>query len=224
MVMSCREIAPALDAIGSLPIDRLWINNLTEHQIQENWPTIMEAASGYDRLLLVSDDAVPRAHALASVIRLLDDGHPVATGYSQLSYSDFRVNLNRTPLRDKTPSPDAYDLFQLYELLEYPTEVVRSFITGFSLCGMSRDMWLDFPFRVYGGPPADNGWASDYHLSWRLQRENVPIVAHRDAFVWHHKTQWNVQDPDKKILCGIEPPSLMLESEGNLIECDWLVF
>ena len=62
---------------------RLWVRNMSELEIDRRWPEVLEAAEGYDRMIIVSDDAVVRKPALAAVRRLLNR-HPVVTGYANL--------------------------------------------------------------------------------------------------------------------------------------------
>jgi hypothetical protein len=208
LVMNPRRIEECVRAFKELPIDKLWIRSHTEYEIEQAWPEILERSADYDRLIIASDDGVVRPHALAEVIRLLDEGHPVVTGYSNLSSTDFRVNLTKTPQKPE-PGVDAYDLYTLAEVMEHPTPEVHTFLVGMCITGMSHAMWQRFPFRTFTGPP---GNASDFCLSQDLERAGVPMIAGRDAFVWHVKQVWNTTDTDprKRLYLG-EPNELVLE-------------
>lgn len=206
VILNPRRIGECLAAFAGLDIDKLWVRNMTEPQIQEHWPQILDRAMHHDRLLVVSDDGVVRPHALQAVRELLDDGHPVVTGYSNLSSEDFRVNLTKGPLRTDVPTVEAYDLYTLAEVLEHPTAVVPTWFAGMCLTGMSVGLWERYPFRV-----TRNGAQSDFSLAKRLEADRVPIVAAREGFVWHVKERWNDFDrePRKRLFVSGEPAGLV---------------
>jgi hypothetical protein len=176
-------------AFAELAMDRLWVRNMDELDIEKSWPAILDAASAYDRMILISDDGVVRQHALDAVVGLLDDGRPVVTGYSNLDATDLRVNLNRIPLLEQS-EPDQYDFYTLGEVLCWPDRAVPTTFCGFALTGMSRELWARFPFNA--------NYGSDFSLSRRLGAQGIPIVGARDAFVWHVKEKWNQRDQDPR--------------------------
>jgi hypothetical protein len=208
LILNPRRIDECVAALGSLPIDKLWVRNMSEPQIVTVWPHVLDRARMYDRLFLISDDALPRPFHLTMLQGLLDDGHPVVTGYSNLALNDFRVNLTKSPL-GPISTPEAYDLYTLGEVMAWPTVEVPTTVTGFSLTGMSRSLWTRYPFRV----EPETGAQSDFNLSKRLAVDGVPIVAHRDAFIWHVKEDWLGIDqaPRKQLRIGYEPPGMELE-------------
>lgn len=209
LVMNPRRIEECLSAFRALPVDKLWIRNMTEYEIRLAWPDVLEMAAEYDRLVIASDDGIVRPHALAEVIRLLDEGHPVVTGYSNLSATDFRVNLSKRPQGDE-PAENAYDLYTLAEVMEYPSDKVPTYLVGMCITGMSHAMWQRFPFSTFRDEPPGN--ASDFVLSSSLNAAGVAIVAAREAFVWHTKETWNRADrADRKRLYLTEPSELVLE-------------
>lgn len=210
VVMNPRRIPACIDAFQKLPIAKLWIRNMTEWQIMEEWPKVLRLAKGYDRMILCSDDAEVKPRELKKVQQLLDQGHPVVTGYSNLSEHDMRVNLCTQPLGEHGPSIDCYSHPDLHDIAGHTDEAILTSFTGMCLTGMSRAMWRKYPFKACGYPP---GWSSDYNLSLRLQQDGVPIVAARDAFVWHHKSVYNMMDPTpgRELLIGKEPAELKLE-------------
>ena len=215
VVMNPRRIPQCMAAIEQLPIDKLWLRDMSEAQIADWWPRIMDAADGYQRLIMVGDDSCPRWHALDTVLGLHEHQPDSAiTGYSNLSAVDYRVNLTKSPLRGD-PSPDAYDLYTLQDIQEHPHMLVRTWLTGLTLLCMDTGMWERFPFDVYGRDAG--GFASDYHLSVRLDQAGLEMWAARDAFVWHVKERWNEGDqaPEKQLLVGKNDPALVLSREGR---------
>lgn len=164
----------------------------------------MPRLAGYDRAFMVSDDSCPHQPALDMVRGLLDQGHPVATGYCNFGADDMRVNLCQQP------DPDPYQMMTLEQAQTWPSDVIPTSFAGFSLTGMSVDMWARYPHRT------QSGCNSDLDLCQRLKADGVPIVAHRSAFVWHCKERWSVpdSDPRKRLLVGVEPSSIDLEVRG----------
>lgn len=210
LILNPRRIEECLQAFRKLPIDRLWVRGMTEYEIQLAWPDILETAADYQRVIAQSDDGIVRPHALAEVIRLLDAGHPVVTGYSNLSAEDFRVNLTKKPPHP-VPAEDSYDLYHLKEVMEYPTPEVPTYFAGMCLTGMSHAFWQRFPFLTYWNEHP--GSASDLMLSTRLNEAGIPIVAAREAFVWHVKERWNLADrEERKQLYLHEPSEIVLEA------------
>ena len=202
IVLNPRQIDECLSAIRALNIDKLWVRYLTESHIEACWTDIFTRIAGYDRAFIVSDDTVPHQPALDLVRGLLDDGHPVATGYCNLATTDFRVNL--CPL----PYPDTTVHLTFEQAQTCPSATIATSFAGFSLTGMSVDIWAKYPYRT-----VPQGWGADQTLSERLHADRVPIVAHRSAFVWHVKETWSQPDlePRKRLLIGERPSSIDLE-------------
>lgn len=206
VILNPREIRECLWAFSELDIDRLWVRRMREIRIAESWGTILDIAAGYDNLILISDDGIVRPHALQAVRERLVAVPGVVTGYSNLSASDMRVNLSKAPL-GPYPAPDSYTLMTLAEVMESPKPYFRTWFAGMCLTGMPFEMWERYPFRVWNGAAQ-----TDFSLSKRLEAADVPIIAARDAFVWHVKEVWNMadSDPRKKPVDG--PPELVLET------------
>lgn len=206
IVLNPRRIPECMEAIESLDVRRLWIQNMYEADIVRDWHQVLELLDGFDWAWIVSDDAVPTQEALDNV-RELAGYHPVVTGYSNLDVESPFVNICKEPLGPQS-TPDAFLFFTHAELRELPSEVVTTTFVGFSLTGMSVDYWRRYP---YGLEP--EGWSADYNLSKRLAADNVRMVAHRDAFVYHVKERWNAPDADpvKRLRINELPAGLVLE-------------
>lgn len=179
-IMHARNIPECLDSIRGLDIDKLWMNGYTERGIADHaFPAVL--GYDYEWIWVVSDDIIIRQPALDAVRRVRDEGnHPVVTGYSQGSHTDWTVNLTREPLRPG-PLDQAYNFRQYPECVAWPDPVIPTWFTGMSLTGMTRDLWLKHPFDCFGTP----GYASDFWTSARLQEDAVPIVAAREGFCYH---------------------------------------
>jgi hypothetical protein len=217
VILNPRNIRECIASYQRLTIDRLWLRCMTETQIADRWSEILDVASSYDRMMLVSDDCIVRQHAVDAVTDLLDEGHPVVTGFCNLAVDDNRANLVRSPLADQ-PAEDAYDLYHLAEVMAWPDPAVPTGLVNLAVTGMSVEMWRRFSFGCYGRR-AGVGFASDFHLSKRLERAAIPMVGARDGFVWHVKERWNRgdTDPAKKLLVGVKPATIELvrQTEGT---------
>lgn len=202
LVFNPRHIEECVASIQRLPIDQAWLTGYREAELEPIVASIVDRFDSYTHFLVCSDDPIIPAFALEAVLDALADGHPVATGYCNLDRSDMRVNLTRRPFETTDTSIMAdYDLYHLSEVLGHPDELVPTFFAGFALTGMSRDMWLKYPYRTDGLP-------SDFNLARRLQADGVPIVAPKQAFMWHEKELVNHPDTEhrKRLLIGeVEP-------------------
>jgi hypothetical protein len=194
VVMNPRNIRVCLDSMAELPIPKIYLRGFSEREIAtEAFPRVM--AMGYRWLWVVSDDVVARPCNLLALRDLRDAGHPVVTGYSQRSHTEWTVNLTDGPLVGDVPHPDAYRFRTFRDVVSWPVPEVPTWFTGMSMTGMRTELWAEYPFDCYGGPD-EPGYASDFSLSFRLQSAGVPILAARDAFLYHWRHEWvNTSDP-----------------------------
>lgn len=190
VVLHPRRIPEAIDALNHLPVPQCRIVGLTERGVADVWPQVLEDAHKrrITHLCVVSDDAVVTQHALTSVLRAAV--HGVVTGWCNLDESDNRVNLSDKPLTNRVPSEQAYALPTVWDVIAGPS-LRRTWFTGMCLTTATLAVWEQYPFEPYGSP----GYASDYHMSLRLQDDDVRVTAVREGFVRHLKRTWNQHDP-----------------------------
>lgn len=197
VILNPRDIPEVKDAIADLDIPKLWLTGYTERELAASVFDYALRETSFDRYLVVSDDIIIRRPALDAVLQALDDGIEVATGYSQRSHTDWTVNVTAGPLRDSRPTVGAYDFRQYREIISWPEPLVPTWFAGMSITGMSREMWQRFPFGCFTDGDSDAGYASDFHLSRRLQDERVPVYAVREAFAYHWRHEWaHTNHPD----------------------------
>jgi hypothetical protein len=206
IVLNARRIPEVLEAIEELDIDRLWVRNLWMHEIEARWDEVEEAFSEYAWAWIMCDDVVVSQDALNAVRELAGEGFPVVTGYCNLDAVDPRVMLTRSRLGPRS-EVGAYDFYSLREVKEGPRVLPTTFV-NYCLTGMSVEMWREYPLRN-----ESEGNAADFNLSRRLVEDGIVAVAHRDAFCWHLKDEWNTpnRDPRKRLLMGSEPSAIELE-------------
>ena len=210
IVLKPRQVKPAEDALAELP-DWLTVVEIVGYSERELADGIFRStldAFPHDVFLVASDDVIIRKHAVEAVLRLVADG-VCASGYCQLTHTDWRVNATRAPLKGILPTEDAYDFLRFDEVISGPP-VRRSWFTGMSLTTMTAEMWARFPFGCFTSGPDCKGYASDFHLSRRLAEAGIPIVLARDAFCYHWRhVRENTNDPrDDKLLVGAVKPEI----------------
>lgn len=228
LILNPRRLEPCLTALGALEIDKAWFTGYTEQQLVEEVATVVEETN-YEHYIMVSDDVAPSQYALDAVREQLAMGRPVVTGYSNLVRWDDRVNLTRSPFGEMPPK---FDWYTLHEVTCHPDAAIKTGYVGFSLTAMPRELWQRYPFYAFpgtiDGPPCD-GAQSDVALSLRLQRDGIPMVAARSAFVYHYKEViddehgrvWDLvqaelgldgKHPNGEMLIGEVEPRVLLET------------
>lgn len=212
LVLNPRRIPECVDAISSLPVDKVWLQNYTESELSDVIPDVL-AQVPHDLVGILSDDTVPTRAALDEVLALAQPGR-VTTGWCNLDDASDLVNLSTEPLATSTPTTTAYTFPTRAWVEAHDTREVPTYFAGHCLTFMDRDLWDRFPWECHGGPP---GYASDLMLSWRLQEAGVPIVAARDGFVRHVKARWNYVDdtPGRQLLIGVEPSGVRFDLQGG---------
>ena len=209
-VLNPRNIPECIDSLEALPVDKVWIKRMTEAQIAAEWPRITTEARerGYTHLSVISDDTIVPQGSWNAIVQNAPADIPV-TGWCNLQlHADSRVNLSDSPLQTVRPEIVSYDFPTAWDVLAGP-ELRPTFFTGMCLTTMPLKLWEDFPFMVY--PP---GFASDYHLSWRLQAADIPIRCVRRAFVKHVKSTFNTTDrtEGRELLIGKEPAKVVWDA------------
>lgn len=190
VVMNPRRIPACLEAFQSAPLDVAYVQGMREAEALLTINRIIRA-SRYDRFLIVSDDVIVTDTAIRAVVAAskLND-HWIVTGFCNLDADSPLVNITRRPLDGDTPHPAAYDFYRRDELPQHGT--IRTGFAGLALtCIPQALVGHVLPLGWYG-----QGWASDFHLSKRLEQAGIQIVAPAQAFVWHVKERWNEPDAD----------------------------
>lgn len=203
LVLNPRAIPECIASFAALTVEKAYLTGYTERQLV---PVIADivSATNHTHYVAISDDTIVTQRAVDAVYDQLP-AHPVTTGWCNLDDTDPRCSVVGRELQGDQPNAASYDFLHWSKVALNPEPVMRTWFAGMCLTGMSKEMWQRFPFQVLG---SEQGWASDYSLCTRLQAENVPITAVRDAGVLHVRQQWDIpdSDPRKRLLVGeIEP-------------------
>lgn len=209
-VMNPRRIPECIASLEALDVRKVWLSNFTEWQLQEQMAELVGSWLPFSHLILVADDCIVTQQALDAVLAHAPE-HPVVTGYCRLDWSHPLVNITRRPVHGDVPSAGAYDFYALDEVQAWPEATGPTGFVGFALTCMSREMWREFPFQVFG--TESRSYASDFNLSMRLRDAGVPMVAVRDGLVGHFKKQWNTLDstPGRELRIGIDPAGVRFD-------------
>lgn len=201
MVLNPRDIPYCMTALRGLGYPTFWASYMYEPAAAYR---INEAIQNtdYDRYAIISDDCEPTREALDLVLDLHDQ-YPehCVTGYCNFDKYLPYVNLCWNKLRPPPPQMDSYRFLKRDAVEALDSTVLDTTFTGLSFTTMTRDLWLRFPLHC-----TVSGGQMDYQLSYELAEARIPIIAHRDAFVLHHKDRFNVYpdaSPEKQLLVGV---------------------
>lgn len=169
------------NAMQHLPIDRVWFPAPNGNSLPDLLNRFI-AETQYRNYLLISEDLIATPKALASVTELLQI-RPAVTGYYRSSDQEPRINLPRSSeLTSGGPKAGS-------DSTRWPWDEVQAFhgefaagFGGWSLVGMRRNLWLQYPFRWGTSSDTRCGSPVIYHEGC-LQRE---FNAHTDAVLCHH--------------------------------------
>lgn len=211
-VMFPRRIQRCVGALNALDIDKVYLSCMWQAEIAPEIARIVREHDEYTHFLIISDDGAPEQQALDRVLWGLDAGFPVVTGYCNLDEKSPLVNLTSRPFAIKDrPVWSDYAWMGRAEVEAYPGDYITTHFAGLALTGMSREMWLRYPFAVITKPDDPRGYGSDWYLCRRLQDDGVSIVAPVGAFMEHLKEDSMTQavtDRERRLLIGKLPPEV----------------
>jgi hypothetical protein len=177
VILNPRRVPEALAAFDEVDLPKCWLTGYTENELQKALPAAVEL-SDYSHYVAVSDDVVVTPEAVGALLDVIRRtvGINAVTGWCNLDQGSHAhlANISLSRLPAERPSVGSYSFAEAAVLEQAKSPTVRSWFAGMCLTGMSRRLWQQFPFRVYRGQRG-KGFASDYHLSWRLQQANVPV-------------------------------------------------
>lgn len=210
IVMNPRRIPEAMYSFRNLArVTVCYIRGRTETELVSTIPTILKEWQGTDAMQgrrglvgLISDDTIVGQRALDTTFdQCADiDGMPTS-GWCSLDLTSPIASLCRNELSDPRPRDTSY-VMERVDWVRAQTHPIRASFTGLALHVMDTDWWDEYPFGVYGDDA--HGWASDYHLARRLNKDDVPIMVDPTAEILHLKEVWQKADrhPSKQLYLG----------------------
>lgn len=189
IILKVREIEHVLASYRNYKMNRVFIAGYKESELEDLgiFSSVIQEASqkGYTHISVISDDGLITDKAFDKVLEMAKE-NPVVTAFCKIDKNTTLVNLSKSPLIQ----PQPYDLqdYNLFDYSELPADTnIRTYFTGMALTTMPIELWKMFPFQCYRVAHSPNGYASDYHLSKRLQDAGIPIYTHKDTEVIHEK-------------------------------------
>ena len=210
MVMHARKIRRCLEAIDSLRIEKVWFKGYTEAQLVSVINRFIEETD-YDNYFIISDDGLPTQEALEKIEAEM--GREVVMGWSEYSPGSRYSNVRTKPLVGWYMAMQKLRLWLVrwgqraglgrivswigtrhnpFVMLGAPISEVkrqprifRTYFNGWSLTGMSRKMWLRYPFSLESEIGNQKVFGSDYSVSRRMNDDGVPMWCIRDAHIGH---------------------------------------
>ncbi len=214
-IMNCRAIPECINSYRALTgIDLAWMSGYTDAQLGAVHQRIV-ATTDYDAYIVVSDDCIVTQAALDTVLELLAAGHPAVTGWCRLHTRSNLVNLCHAPLIGNKPHKDAYPFSTVAQIHAHPDPIVPTHFMGFSLTGLTREMWERYPYGAFT-EIRRSGYSSDFHLCIRLRDDGVPMVAARDGYVEHVKVV-GPRPRTHRLLIGKMKPEVRIEPAAPVV-------
>jgi hypothetical protein len=211
MVMHARQIPICIEAIRNLQIPKVWFKGFTEAQLIPEINGFIRSTD-YDNYFIISDDGVPMQEALELIENALID-HEVVMGWSEIYPKSWHSNVRTKPLVGWYNFAQRLRLWLVkwgqqvglqplinwvgghsnpFVLLGEPISKVKkqsplfkTYFNGWSLTGMSRRMWLRYPFSLVSEIGGQRVFGSDYSVSSRMNRDGVEMWCARDAHIAH---------------------------------------
>lgn len=188
IILKVRALDHVIQSYRNYDMNRVFIAGYRETELEDMgiFSSVVQQAKekGYTHISVISDDGLITNKAFDKVLELAKR-FTVTTAYCKIDKRSTVVNLAKSPLIQNQPN-DIND-YNLYEYNDLPNDDIRTYFTGMALTTMPVELWQMFPFQCYRSVYSENGYASDYFLSKRLQDAGIPIYTHKDAEVFHEK-------------------------------------
>lgn len=194
VVLNPREIPEVKICLDRIQDRKIFLQRYWENQLDFALRHAIDQTDD-DFYVVVSDDVIVSQDALDAVKHVLQfHPHDFVTGYCNLDALSGRAGLVKEPLRGDVPVAEAYEWYTFDEIAEKKSgSTFRTWFTPMCLTGAHRDTWLQYGLEAF--PSAGGGWcATDFVLSKKLERDDVPVWAVVDALCWHLKVDAEISD------------------------------
>ena len=226
MIMQPRIIPPAITSIReNWNKPRVWFKAFTEPQVVNEMNRFVRE-SDYSHYVIMSDDAISYKRAIYNVLANAPK-YDVFTGWCNMEmYGDklsphSNVSFHALPLIDENASlvRPLYDDYPPWASVDEVLSKEGNFqtaIASFATSCFTRDILLKYPLGVW-----ENGKASDHHISYRLQKDRIPIWTSRDVFVRHlRQGRESYLKNTKAWLVGNVPSQIIYELDKKQYQFD----
>jgi hypothetical protein len=224
--MQPRIIPPAITSIReNWNNPRVWFKAFTEPQVVNEMNRFVRE-SDYSHYIVISDDAICYKRAFDNVLANAPK-YDVFTGWCNMEmYGDkisshSNVSFHALPLIDENASlvRPLYDDYPPWASVDEVLSKEGNFqtaIASFATSCFTRDILLKYPLGVW-----ENGKASDHHISYRLQKDRIPIWTSRDVFVRHlRQGRESYLKNTKAWLVGNAPSQIIYELDKKQYQFD----
>ena len=226
MIMQPRIIPPAITSIReNWNKPRVLFKAFTEPQVVNEMNRFVRE-SDYSHYIVISDDAICYKRAFDNVLANAPK-YDVFTGWCNMEmYGDkisshSNVSFHALPLIDENASlvRPLYDDYPPWASVDEVLSKEGNFqtaIASFATSCFTRDILLKYPLGVW-----ENGKASDHHISYRLQKDRIPIWTSRDVFVRHlRQGRESYLKNTKAWLVGNVPSQIIYELDKKQYQFD----
>ena len=226
MIMQPRIIPSAITSIReNWNNPRVWFKAFTEPQVVNEMNRFVRE-SDYSHYIVISDDAICYKRAFDNVLANAPK-YDVFTGWCNMEmYGDkisshSNVSFHALPLIDENASlvRPLYDDYPPWASVDEVLSKEGNFqtaIASFATSCFTRDILLKYPLGVW-----ENGKASDHHISYRLQKDRIPIWTSRDVFVRHlRQGRESYLKNTKAWLVGNVPSQIIYELDKKQYQFD----
>jgi len=226
MIMQPRIIPPAITSMReNWNLPRVWFKAFTEPQVVNEMNRFVRE-SDYSHYIVISDDAICYKRAFDNVLANAPK-YDVFTGWCNMEmYGDkisshSNVSFHALPLIDENASlvRPLYDDYPPWASVDEVLSKEGNFqtaIASFATSCFTRDILLKYPLGVW-----ENGKASDHHISYRLQKDRIPIWTSRDVFVRHlRQGRESYLKNTKAWLVGNVPSQIIYELDKKQYQFD----
>ena len=226
MIMQPRIIPPAITSMReNWNLPRVWFKAFTEPQVVNEMNRFVRE-SDYSHYIVISDDAICYKRAFDNVLANAPK-YDVFTGWCNMEmYGDkisshSNVSFHALPLIDENASlvRPLYDDYPPWASVDEVLSKEGNFqtaIASFATSCFTRDILLKYPLGVW-----ENGKASDHYISYKLQKDRIPIWTSRDVFVRHlRQGRESYLKNTKAWLVGNVPSQIIYELDKKQYQFD----
>ena len=226
MIMQPRIIPPAITSMReNWNLPRVWFKAFTEPQVVHEMNMFVRQTN-FSHYVIMSDDANSSKRAIDNVLANAPK-YDVFTGWCNMEmYGDkisspSNVSFHALPLIDENASlvRPLYDDYPPWASVDEVLSKEGNFqtaIASFATSCFTRDILLKYPLGVW-----ENGKASDHHISYRLQKDRIPIWTSRDVFVRHlRQGRESYLKNTKAWLVGNVPSQIIYELDKKQYQFD----